>query len=211
MRRHSKMSFPSVAALLLALPLGSMGGCSVEGPGEQEDSVTVGLTRRIFDAVEETGPTVFAARAVPKSERRVAVNMDALESQRLVLNLPGRELIAVSSAISEREESAEWIGKIEGESTLDNEVIVTRNHGVVSGYIRLDGVVYEIEPTAAGETLFFERSSAAIEDDEEDTVAPAPKPAPAPAGTGPSHEAALVLGSKQIDVMIVYTTAAKVM
>lgn len=158
------MNLLGAGALLLALPLGAVIGCSGESPSDE--------TQELFDAVEDDGPSVFAARAVPKSERRVAVNLNALNAQRIVLNLPGRELVAISSAISQRDAGSQWVGRIEGESDLDNEVIVTRNHEAVSGYIRLNGVVYEIEPTAAG-NVFFERSADAIqEDDGLDTMAP---------------------------------------
>ncbi len=211
MRHHSKMNLLGAAALLLALPLGAVAGCSVESPSEEQGVATFGLTEKLFDAVEDDGPSIFAARAVPKSERRVAVNLHAFKAERIVLNLPGRELVAISTAVSERDEASEWIGKIEGESDRDNEVIVTRNHEAVSGYIRLNGVVYEIEPTAAGDIVFFERSADMAKEDAPDTVVPDVKQDAALAKGDSAPEAALIAGSTQIDVMIVYTPAAKAM
>ncbi|MEO5729220.1 MAG: M12 family metallo-peptidase [Byssovorax sp.] len=211
MRHHSKMNLLGAAALLLALPLGAVAGCAVESPSEEEGVATFGLTEKLFEAVEDHGPSVFTARAVPKSERRVAVNLNAFKAERIVLNLPGRELVAISTAVSERGEASEWIGKIEGESDRDNEVIVARNHEAVSGYIRLNGVVYEIESTAAGSIVLFERTAVAPEDHALDSMVPDVKQDPALAGGDAVPQAALIAGNTQIDVMIVYTPAAKAM
>ncbi|MBZ0166254.1 MAG: hypothetical protein K8I00_05555, partial [Candidatus Omnitrophica bacterium] len=147
------------------------------------------------------GRTAGAQAALPAS---------AADERKIVLNLfDDVNLIAVADKLNFTKKGFNWIGKVEGDPT--SSVIIVAQDGVCSGNVRYLGKYYEVRYSPAGLHVIKEVDESQLPD-EAPPISQDEAPIRSQGVSGDPLDRGAVAqsdGAGQIDVMVLYTPAAR--
>ena len=144
MNNYRSMLWPSIAALLLAMPL------SVQANPPAE--LLLGNGKVI-------SPGPYARRAL---ETEVDLSGPSTGQGVIVLQLPGGKTVQLNRTGFERRSGASSVWRGQSPQYDDSEAVITVHNGLMVGRIVLDNAVYTLQPGAKGKHLLQELDTEAF-------------------------------------------------